>query len=304
MLLDEADVFLAKRSVRCDSIPSPKHLLTRQQRDDIKRNGLVSIFLRILEYYPGILFLTTNRVGTFDDAFRSRLHLTLYYPKLARKQTAKIWEMNIRRVKELNEKREQNGHLTIDIQHKKIMNFAKKNWKTLSWNGRQIRNAFQTAVALSEFDVGGEKRSQPVLSVKQFKTIAKASMQFDDYLFHTHGRNDEARNALKEMVRYDDYEFKRRDQKPQGRKDRWDPFSSSGSASSSSSSSDSSSSSSSSGSGSSSSEGDSGGSSDDESSKKKVKGKGKKQKGKEKEKKGAGKNKDDKESRKKREKDK
>jgi len=65
LLLDEADVFLASRD-----------------RHDLKRNSLVAVFLRILEYYTGILFLTTNRVGTFDEAFRSRIHMWLYYPPL------------------------------------------------------------------------------------------------------------------------------------------------------------------------------------------------------------------------------
>lgn len=45
LLLDEADVFLEKRNMH-----------------DIHRNALVSIFLRQLEYFQGILFLTTNRV--------------------------------------------------------------------------------------------------------------------------------------------------------------------------------------------------------------------------------------------------
>ena len=62
LLLDEADVFLSQRS---------KH--------DMKRNALVSVFLRVLEYYNGLLFLTTNRVGTIDEAFKSRIHLSLYY---------------------------------------------------------------------------------------------------------------------------------------------------------------------------------------------------------------------------------
>ncbi|KAK6088730.1 AAA family ATPase [Seiridium cupressi] len=193
MLLDEADVFLAKRS-----------------REDIKRNGLVSVFLRILEYYPGILFLTTNRVGSFDDAFRSRLHLTLYYPKLDRKQTIQIFEMNLRRVMELNAKREEVGHKkSLEIQGEKIIKFAKRNWETLSWNGRQIRNAFQTAIALAEFDIREESETKAVMSKKQFKTIAKASMEFDDYLFHTHGGTDESANARREQVRWD-YEVKGR----------------------------------------------------------------------------------------------
>ena len=47
VLLDEADVFLEERDVR-----------------DLNRNALVSVFLRALEYYEGILILTSNRVGT------------------------------------------------------------------------------------------------------------------------------------------------------------------------------------------------------------------------------------------------
>lgn len=31
----------------------------------------ISVFQRALEYYAGILFLTTNRVGVFDDAYIS-----------------------------------------------------------------------------------------------------------------------------------------------------------------------------------------------------------------------------------------
>ena len=63
LLLDEADVFLEKRSIH-----------------DIHRNALVSIFLRLLEYFQGILFLTTNRVETFDDAFQSRMLLFYILP--------------------------------------------------------------------------------------------------------------------------------------------------------------------------------------------------------------------------------
>lgn len=78
LLLDEADVFLAER-----------------RKEDVQRNALVSVFLRALEYYTGILFLTTNRVGTIDEAFRSRIHMTLYYPPLNISQTKAIWEDNL-----------------------------------------------------------------------------------------------------------------------------------------------------------------------------------------------------------------
>lgn len=75
LLLDEADVFLERRSVH-----------------DLQRNALVSIFLRLLEYFQGILFLTTNRVETFDEAFQSRIHIALRYNDLDRKAKSIIWK--------------------------------------------------------------------------------------------------------------------------------------------------------------------------------------------------------------------
>lgn len=56
VLLDEADIFLEQRSL-----------------EDLERNALVSLFLRVLEYYDSILILISNRVGIFNEAFRSRI---------------------------------------------------------------------------------------------------------------------------------------------------------------------------------------------------------------------------------------
>lgn len=181
LLLDEADVFLAKRN-----------------KDDVKRNGLVSVFLRILEYYSGILFLTTNRVGAIDDAFRSRLHLTLYYPKLDAEKSLKIWKMNIKRVQDLSHERSEQGRAAIDIDQKRLVKFAADNFNLLQWNGRQIRNAFQTALALAEFETQKARRKKKAeedsvvtISAKHFQTIALASREFDEYLQQTHGRTEE-----------------------------------------------------------------------------------------------------------------
>lgn len=82
LLLDEADVFLEKRTL-----------------SDMHRNALVSIFLRLLEYFQGILFLTTNRVATFDEAFQSRIHVALRYNELGYKAKLKIWNMFVEMVR-------------------------------------------------------------------------------------------------------------------------------------------------------------------------------------------------------------
>jgi hypothetical protein len=82
LLLDEADVFLEKR-----------------QHQDVHRNALVSIFLRLLEYFQGILFLTTNRVETFDEAFQSRIHVALKYEELTPAAMKKVWKEFIEKVR-------------------------------------------------------------------------------------------------------------------------------------------------------------------------------------------------------------
>ncbi|PQE28829.1 aaa family atpase protein [Rutstroemia sp. NJR-2017a BBW] len=195
LLLDEADVFLAKRD----------ELFTDfKQQKDVVRNGLVSVFLRMLEYYSGILFLTTNRVGAIDDAFRSRLHLTLYYPKLTKKQTKQIFKQNFQRIGDINIDREKKRLLTFDYRDSepKIMSWAMETWKSLRWNGRQIRNAFQTVLALAEFDSknkNGESKKF-LVSKRHFRIVANASVQFNEYLMATHGA-DEDRIAKRETMR-------------------------------------------------------------------------------------------------------
>jgi SpoVK/Ycf46/Vps4 family AAA+-type ATPase len=51
-----------------------------------------AVWLRMMEYFEGVLFLTTNRKDDFDEAFQSRIHLTVNLPELGPKERAKIWE--------------------------------------------------------------------------------------------------------------------------------------------------------------------------------------------------------------------
>ncbi|KAI1458496.1 hypothetical protein F4805DRAFT_456837 [Annulohypoxylon moriforme] len=171
LLLDEADVFLARRTPQ-----------------DFKRNGLVAVFLRVLEYYAGILFLTTNRIGDFDEAFSSRIHISLHYPALDYNSTIEIFELNWRLMKA----RFTHKNRTLDIDTVKITGFIADYWhnqKDARWNGRQIRNACQTALALAEFEAHGtnEKKSGDDdtivhLGVSHMETVANAYLEFTKYL--------------------------------------------------------------------------------------------------------------------------
>ncbi|KAF5494460.1 hypothetical protein CGCS363_v009071 [Colletotrichum siamense] len=173
LLLDEADVFLAARS-----------------KNDFARNGLVAVFLRVLEYYTGILFLTTNRIGDLDEAFASRIQMSLHYPELDELKTLKVFRLHL----DLIEQRFKKQGRTITFDISSVEDFASQHYADQPynrWNGRQIRNACHTALALAEFDAqknGSEinleiDKSAPVsLQLKYFKIVQKAYLDFGEYL--------------------------------------------------------------------------------------------------------------------------
>jgi hypothetical protein len=74
ILLDEADIFLEARD-----------------EHNIERNAMVGVFLRLLEYHQGTLFLTTNRVRNFDKAFHSRISVAIYYPPMTADTRTRVW---------------------------------------------------------------------------------------------------------------------------------------------------------------------------------------------------------------------
>ncbi|KAI9041896.1 uncharacterized protein KD926_006442 [Aspergillus affinis] len=202
LLLDEADVFLSERTPAA-----------------LERNALVSVFLRMLEYYTGILFLTTNLPGSIDEAFKSRIHISLYYPHLSKETTLKIWDMNLMRLAGIEAERakaKQQPPLTIDV--KGIKRFAKRHYRFNEdgkgrWNGRQIRNAFLIASALAHFEKDNPTASRIVaddasadaifdIKPKHFEVVADASMGFERYLLETRGRTA-GENAYQRGLRAD-----------------------------------------------------------------------------------------------------
>ncbi|CAG8632550.1 23378_t:CDS:2 [Cetraspora pellucida] len=112
LLLDEADIYLEKRNTV-----------------DLSRNMMVGAFLRQLEYYQGILFLTTNRGANFDDAICSRISMFFYFPKHDQSQRRKIWTIFLRRA-------------SLDIK-------ADDDLVEYELNGREIRNILHIARMLA-----------------------------------------------------------------------------------------------------------------------------------------------------------
>lgn len=102
--------------------------------------------------------------------------------------------------------------------------FEKCDQEGVTWNGRQIRNAFQTALALGHYErlakmreadmtpeealASGKKKWTSVkLTKANFQKIAKTATEFEQYIESLRG-NDSV-NARESELRYDDYDSQR-----------------------------------------------------------------------------------------------
>jgi SpoVK/Ycf46/Vps4 family AAA+-type ATPase len=133
LLLDEADIFL-------------------EERDDhnIHRNAMVGVFLRLLEYHNGVLFLTTNRVKKIDPAFFSRISVALHYRPEGK--ALPVWT-NLLTAAGLNPE------------------WAKELY-TYDVNGRQIKNSIRMAQTLARSK--GRK-----VQVSDLKRAVTAALRFE-----------------------------------------------------------------------------------------------------------------------------
>ncbi|KAF4484031.1 hypothetical protein CGGC5_v008297 [Colletotrichum fructicola Nara gc5] len=180
LLIDEADVFMERRTT-----------------SDLVRNSLVAGFLRALEFYDGILFLTTNRVGSFDDAFISRIHIQLYYPDFSNDERQRVWKTFIDKLA-----RERGDTIRLTIDAKEYIESTRK--QGLKWNGREIRNAFQTAVALAEYEADKDSEGRIMVKDDHLRAVVELSKDFKGYLNDLH-RKDEGKRAEQRYERLDSY---------------------------------------------------------------------------------------------------
>lgn len=153
LLLDEADVFLMERDTHSTN-----------------QNGIVSVFLRNLEWYPGLIFMTTNSLARFGFAILDRIHIKLRYPSLSEPYTENIFNDHFERINQANQtvqglSMDKRGSVSMKYvvsnenmaaiqkwrkdQYAKARSAGSHHW----WNGRQIRAAFQMAAALARQDM-------------------------------------------------------------------------------------------------------------------------------------------------------
>ncbi|CAL8582496.1 hypothetical protein XPA_008155 [Xanthoria parietina] len=123
--------------------------------------------LRTLEYYEGILFLTTNREHTIDPAFKSRIHLSIAYPPLSADARRELWNSFITRA---------NRGQTPDWLSTAFLEYLTEQ----DINGREIKNVVRVGYSLSRSARRGmntEDLRQGIYALKQtdsgFKQVSE-----------------------------------------------------------------------------------------------------------------------------------
>jgi len=131
VLLDEADVLLEKRSAS----------------GSLERNAMVSVMLRLVEYFRGVLFLTSNRINSLDPAFQTRITLALRYENLDKAARAQVWK-----------------NILVSSGHGPLVAGGSIDVSKLAeseLNGREIKNSIRLSMALAEED--GTEFSQEII---------------------------------------------------------------------------------------------------------------------------------------------
>lgn len=162
VLLDEADVFLEARK---DDSP-----------ESSERNALVAVFLRHLEYFSGIVFLTTNRIHVFDTAMKSRVHMALGYAPPSLEMRRLIWTQSLGAVPQ--------EETDIDIDD------AVDHLIGEDLNGREITNAINTARTLSSYE-------GKLFELKHIETVLGVRSEFESSLerMRTLARSESAKGG-------------------------------------------------------------------------------------------------------------
>lgn len=156
VLLDGADIFLEQR-----------------RRDSLGQNVMAVAIMEALEAFTCMKIFTTDRVGTFDENFRSRCLLAVHLERPRRAQRKIIWQNFLVRLA---------WDKQVDDLIDQLEQFAE--WEL---NGRQIRNVITMATQFAD------AKEEPI-SAKHIHLVFDNSQKFEKYLTTLHGMSEDELN--------------------------------------------------------------------------------------------------------------
>jgi ATP-dependent Clp protease ATP-binding subunit ClpA len=169
-----------------------------------------------------MLFLTTNRPGQIDDAFISRIQVPIRFKPLSGSYLLQIWENFFDKLKDdqaeverqnLNRSPEDKVPIiTIDPAAKKWIRRRFGSPDSPQLNGRDIRNALQTAITLAEYKFYEKKVTDGIVVTEEhFANVLKMSIDFRKHVSEIARGMDEEGRAYARKERKDTPSKKPRD---------------------------------------------------------------------------------------------
>ena len=143
LLLDEAEAIMMERTP-----------------DNMEQNTWVSAFLRKVEYYRGILILTTNLIHLIDPAFESRITYAIEYTAMRDSEAIRIavWRKFVEEI-----------DLPTHSPKPSLQKIEQWARKAVNLNARQIRNVCHAAEVLAKR--GHKGRESHNFNIVQSKTL-------------------------------------------------------------------------------------------------------------------------------------
>lgn len=140
-------------------------------------------------------------MGQVDDAFISRVHVVIQYPELSETSRNKIWDGFFKKLDA-----ERRGKIVVGPGAKKYVKHHEE-MKKLCWNGREIRNALQTAIALAEYtEESDSPQSEDTLVIVEehhFRRVMEMSRNFKKYLTNVRKSDEKNRAASRKDRAYE-----------------------------------------------------------------------------------------------------
>jgi len=121
LLIEDVDIFLESRSSDADA----------------QRKAFVSVLLRVLEYYTGVMFLTTTRSKALDISVQSRVHLSVRYQDLSKEDCRVVFGRFM-------DKTDASADQKMDI-----MRWFRREAAPANLDGRQIKNLVTSAQSIA-----------------------------------------------------------------------------------------------------------------------------------------------------------
>lgn len=143
LLVDEADVYV------------------RTRENDIEQNAIVGVFLRLLERFRGILFMTSNRATAIDDAILSRCIAHIRYDLPTEANLAQIWSVL-------------SDNYDVFLSPGEMKQLAKEFPKI---SGRNVKTLLKLAMAVTKTGEGGTRKQKPGEAIELIRKVA----QFVDF---------------------------------------------------------------------------------------------------------------------------